>query len=47
MGETEVNTSFADCQYFFVCPCYSRRTHYSTLEKQVAQNIAACVSNTN
>ena len=26
---------------FFMCPCYSRRTHYPTLEKPGAQNIAA------
>ena len=34
------------CFSFFVCPCYSRRIHYPTLEKPVAQNKAAWVSNT-
>ena len=30
------------CFGFYVCPCYSRRRHYLTLEKLGAQNIAAC-----
>ena len=30
------------CFGLFLCPCYSRRTHYPTLEKPGAQNIAAC-----
>ena len=25
-----------------MCTCYSRRTHYPTLEKPGAQNVAAC-----
>ena len=25
-----------------MCPCYNRRTHYPTLEKQGAQNITTC-----
>ena len=28
--------------FFFICPCYSKRTHYPTLEKPVAHNIEAC-----
>ena len=26
----------------FLCPCYSRRTHYPMLEKPAAQNITSC-----
>ena len=26
----------------YLCPCYSRRTHYPILEKSSAQNIVAC-----
>ena len=26
---------------FFVCPCYSRRIHYPTLEKSGSKNITA------
>ena len=41
--ETEDNVSPVDPLFsFFVCPCYRRRTHYPTLEKSGAQNIAAC-----
>ena len=25
-----------------MCPCYSRRAHYPTLEKPGVQNVAAC-----
>ena len=32
---------WSPCFGFFVCPCYSRRTH-PMLEKPGAQNIAAC-----
>ena len=32
---------WSPCLGFFVCPCYNR-THYPTLEKHGAQNIAAC-----
>ena len=38
MGETEDNISIG-LFGFFVCHCYSSRTHYSTLEKLDAQNI--------
>ena len=30
------------CCGFFVCPCYSSRTHYPMLGKPSAQNIAVC-----
>ena len=33
---------WSPCFGFFVCPCYSRRTHYPTLENPGVQNIAAC-----
>ena len=36
-----ISLSLIICFGFFVCPCYSR-THYSTLEKHGAQNVAAC-----
>ena len=34
----------SSCFGFFVCPSYSRRTHYPTLEKPGVQNIAACIN---
>ena len=33
---------WSPCFGFFVCPYYSKRTHYPTLEKPGAQNIAVC-----
>ena len=38
--ERQYFSSLSPCFGFFMCPC--RRTHYTTLDKPGAQNIAAC-----
>ena len=41
-NERQFLSLWSTCFGFFVCPCYSRITHYPALKKSGDQNITVC-----